>query len=173
MNFRVPEQLESSRLLLRQFKESDWRELHKYYSDVKATRFTFGRALTEGDTWRTMCGMIGHWQVRGYGPYAVEDKSSRNVLGTVGFWYPNDWPGPEIKWGLAREYWGNGFAKEAAALVLATGKEHLADYALISLIHPDNKPSIGVALAIGARLETSIDYEGEPHGIYRHKSVDQ
>jgi len=171
MKYRVPEQLESNRLVLRQFRESDWRELHRYYSDEKATRFTFGRVLTEGDTWRTMCSMIGHWQVRGYGPYAVEDKSSGNVLGTVGFWFPNDWPEPEIKWGLAREYWGNGFAKEAAALVLAAGKEHLPDYILISLIHPDNKPSIGVALAIGARLESTIEYEGEPHGIYRHQST--
>jgi len=170
MNFRVPERLESSRLVLRQFRESDWRELHKYYSDAEATAFTFGRALTEGDSWRTMCTMIGHWQIRGYGPYAVEEKSSGNVLGTVGFWYPNDWPEPEIKWALVREYWGKGFAKEAALVVLEAGNEHLPDYGLISLIHSGNKPSIGLALSIGARLETTIEYSGKPHGIYRHQS---
>lgn len=169
MSFLVPEQLESDRLLLRQFEEADWRELHKYYSDEAATKYTYGRALTEAETWRTMCSMIGHWQVRGYGPYAVEQKSSGRLLGTVGFWYPNDWPEPEIKWGLVRSFWGKGFAKEAAGVVLAAGIEHLSDCALISLIHHDNKPSIGVALAVGATLERSIDYEGEQHGIYRHK----
>ena len=171
MNFRVPQRLESERLILRQFRESDWHDLHEYYSDEIATSFTFGHALSEGDTWRTMCGMIGHWQVRGYGPYAVEEKSSGTVLGTVGFWYPNDWPEPEIKWGLVRRHWGQGFAKEAAALVHATGREHMPEFAMISLIHPDNKASIGVALAIGATLERTIDYEGEPHGVYRHKST--
>ncbi len=171
MRFRVPEQLESERLILRQFQDADWHDLHKYYSDETATAFTFKRALTEGETWRTMCGMIGHWQVRGYGPYAVVDKSTDRVLGTVGFWYPNDWPELEIKWGLARQYWGKGFAKEAATLVHATGRGHLPDHALLSLIHPDNKASIGVALAIGARLESSVEYEGEPHGIYRHKTT--
>ena len=170
MTFLVPDQLESDRLILRQFVESDWRDLHKYYSDEVATKFTFGRALSEGDTWRMMCSMIGHWQVRGYGPYAVEEKSSGLVIGTVGFWYPNDWPEPEIKWGLVRAFWGKGFAKEAAAVVHAAGREYLPDHALISLIHQDNMPSIGVALAIGASLESTIDYEVEPHGIYRHKT---
>ncbi len=171
MTFQVPEQLESSRLILRQFCDADWQDLHRYYSDEVATVFTFGRALSEGETWRTMCGMIGHWQIRGYGPYAVEEKSSARVLGTVGFWYPNDWPDPEIKWGLASKHWGKGFAKEAALLVHATGRKYLPELALMSLIHPDNKSSIGVALAIGAELERSIEYEGEPHGIYRHKTT--
>jgi RimJ/RimL family protein N-acetyltransferase len=171
MELLVPQQLESKRLLLRQFADRDWQDLHQYFSDPEATLFTHGRALTEGETWRVMCSMIGHWQLRGYGPYAVEEKASGSVLGTVGFWYPNDWPEPEIKWGLAQRHWGQGFATEAARLVHAAGREHLPDYALISLIHDDNKASIGVALAIGARRERSIDYEGEPHGVYRHKTT--
>jgi RimJ/RimL family protein N-acetyltransferase len=171
MEYLVPQQLESQRLLLRQFTDGDWQDLHRYFSDPEAMHFTHGKALSEGETWRVMCSMIGHWQIRGYGPYAVEEKSSGSVLGTVGFWYPNDWPEPEIKWGLARQSWGQGFATEAARLVHAAGREHLPDFALISLIHDDNKASIGVALAIGAQRERSTDYEGEPHGIYRHKTT--
>jgi RimJ/RimL family protein N-acetyltransferase len=171
MEFLVPQQLESKRLLLRQFVDDDWQDLQRYFSDPEAMFFTHGKALSEGETWRVMCSMIGHWQVRGYGPYAVEEKSSGSVLGTVGFWYPNDWPEPEIKWGLARQSWGQGFATEAAKLVHAAGREHLPDFAFISLIHDDNKASIGVALAIGARRERSTDYEGEPHGIYRHRTT--
>ncbi len=170
MKFRVPEHLESERLFLRQFVEADWRDLHRYYCDAQAMTFTQGRALSEGETWRVMSGMIGHWQLRGFGPYALEEKSSGSVLGTVGLWYPNDWPEPEIKWGLARRFWGKGFASEAAGLVLASAREHLPDLALISLIHDDNAASIAVALAIGAKRESSIEYEGEPHGIYRHKT---
>jgi RimJ/RimL family protein N-acetyltransferase len=170
MEFLVPQQLESKRLLLRQFEDCDWQDLHRYFSDPEATLFTQGRALSAGETWRVMCSMIGHWQIRGYGPYAVEEKTSGSVLGTVGFWYPNDWPDPEIKWGLARRYWGQGYASEAARLVHAAGRQHLPEFALISLIHDDNKASIGVALAIGAQRERSFDYEGEPHGVYRHKT---
>jgi RimJ/RimL family protein N-acetyltransferase len=172
MKFRVPEQLETDRLLLRQFLEPDWRELHAYYSDEAATKYTFGRALTEGESWRTMCGMIGHWQVRGYGPYALEEKGTGKLLGPVGFWYPNDWPEPEIKWGLARKHWGKGFAREAAAAVLAAAHEHLPELRLISLISTGNEASMKLALALGAHPERTIDFHGETVTIYRHRYGD-
>jgi len=142
--------------------------LHEYYCDPNATRFTFGRALSEGDTWRVMCGMIGHWQLRGYGPYALEEKTSGQVLGTVGLWYPIDWPEPEIKWGLAARHWRKGFASEAARAVQAMTIEHLPDIVPISLIHPDNTGSIRLAESIGARREREEIYENEMHYVYRH-----
>ena len=171
MKFLVPEQLETERLLLRQFQESDWKYLHEYYSDESATKYTWGRALNEAETWGTMCGMIGHWQIRGYGPYAVEEKASGTVLGPVGFWFPNDWPEPEIKWALAPRHWGKGFAKEAAMAVHAAGRKYLPDIKLISLIHPDNVPSIKLALAIGAHFEKTIEHEEGTFNIYRHSTT--
>ncbi|UCG74070.1 MAG: GNAT family N-acetyltransferase [Chromatiales bacterium] len=168
MPYLVPAELQTPRLLLRQFLDDDWQDLHDYYSDQDATRYTFGRLLTEGDTWRIMCGMIGHWQIRGYGPYAVEEKETGKVLGTVGFWYPIDWPEPEIKWALARKHWGQGFASEAARAVQAAGKQYLPDISLISLIHPDNLPSIRLARSIGAEFEREAPYEGKVFHVYRH-----
>ena len=170
MAFLVPEQLESDRLLLRQFRETDWRDMHAYYSDEEATRYTFGKALSEGETWRTLCTMIGHWHVRGYGPYALESKSSGEVLGTVGFWYPLDWPEVEIKWGLARAHWGQGYAKEAARVVHTAGREFLPEIPLISVIDDANTASIGVALALGAEPEGTWEYKGKPNTIYRHRA---
>ena len=164
----LPLQLETERLRLRQFEDSDWRDLQVYYGDAKATRYTFGRALSEGDTWRVMSGMLGHWQLRGYGPYALEHRDRGCVLGTVGFWYPNDWPEPEIKWGLAVCHQGQGFASEAARAILAAGRRHMPAIRPISLIHVDNSASIQLALALGATHESDQDYEGEPHRIYRH-----
>jgi hypothetical protein len=48
-----------------------------------------------------MACLLGHWYLRGYGPYAVGEKSSSRVLGSVGLFYPNDWPEPEITRNLA------------------------------------------------------------------------
>ena len=171
MTFLVPQTLHTERLLLRQFRDEDWSDLHAYYSDPEATRYTFGRALSEGDTWRTMCGMIGHWQLRGYGPYAVEEKNSGKVLGTVGFWYPVDWPEAEIKWALAAHAWGRGFASEAARAVQKAAIEYLPDTRLISLIHPENDPSINLALALGATFEKEVVYENILMRVYRHPSA--
>ncbi len=168
MAFLVPEQLDTERLILRQFREDDWQDLHAYFSHPQATQYTVGRAFSEGETWRTMCAMIGHWQLRGYGPYAVEEKASGNVIGPVGFWYPNDWPSPEIKWALSPEYWGKGFASEAARAVQAAGLEFLPDIALISFINADNAASIKMALAIGASYEAEVLFRGARWHIYRH-----
>ena len=171
MKYLVPTRLETERLILREFRDEDWHALHAYYSDEEATRYTFGNALTKGQTWRTMCGMIGHWQLRRYGPYALERKDDGAVLGTVGFWFPNNWPEPEIKWALAPPYWGNGYASEAARAVLAAGHEHIPKIRLISLIDPDNHGSIHVAQAIGATFEGHFDLDGKLCHVYRHAAA--
>jgi|GEM_PF-235366 len=168
VNFLVPEQIETERLVLRQFKDQDWRDLHEYYSDVEATKYSVGRPLTEADTWRTMCTMIGHWQLRRYGPYAAENKDTGKVIGPIGFWYPNDWPGPEIKWALAPKYWGMGFAREAALAIQEAGRLYLPDISLISLIHHLNTPSIKLAVSIGAELDSKISFRNDTFNIYRH-----
>jgi len=170
MKFIVPEEIETERLYLRQFRESDWTDLHAYYSDNDATQYTVGRKFTEGDTWRTVCSMIGHWQIRSYGPYAVEEKQSNRVMGVVGFWYPNDWPSPEIKWALAREYWGKGFAQEAAKAVQQIGRTYMPEISLISLIHSENIASQKLAMAVGATLESEKEFRNAVFQVYRHPS---
>ena len=166
----VPLGISTARLMLRQFAAEDWRALHEHYSDVECTKFTFGRALTEGESWRAMASMLGHWQLRGFGPYAVVERSSNAVIGTVGLWFPNDWPEPEIKWALVRKAWGKGFAAEAARAVQPIAVAHLGAPP-ISLIAEHNLPSIKVAETVGARLESQILFRGNPCWIYRHPQV--
>ena len=168
MKYLIPERVETERLILRCFKEEDWSDLHQLYSDPLCTEYTIARALTKGESWRTMATMIGHWQIRGYGPYALEDKTTGKVMGPVGLWYPNDWPEPEIKWALSRAYWGLGYASEAARQVKKIAAEYLPEISLISLIYPDNQPSIELAKAIGATFEKEIAFRGHIAHIFRH-----
>lgn len=170
--FAIPERLETDRLVLRTFIHDDWRALHEYYSDAECTRFTFRRALSESGTWRAMASMAGQWQLRGYGPYALEEKSTRAVLGTVGLWYPLEWPEPEIKWALARRHWGKGYASEAARAVQNMARKCLPDLSLISLIDRDNAASIALAKALGATFEREIEFAGGRFHIYRHQRGD-
>jgi RimJ/RimL family protein N-acetyltransferase len=168
MNYLTPESLETDRLLLRMFQEDDWRALHKYYSDEACMKYTVGRALTEGETWRAMAAMIGHWQLRRYGSYALEEKSSRQVIGVAGLDYPNDWPEPEIKWGLIRDFWGRGYASEAVRAIKKMWIDYLPELPLISLIHPNNTNSVNLAKAVGAFFERDHDFRGDTWSIYRH-----
>ncbi len=167
---QVPRRIETSRLVLREFVHQDWPALHEHCSDLECTKFTFRRALSEGETWRAMASMVGHWQLRGYGPYAIEEKSTGTVLGTAGLWYPIDWPGPEIKWALSRRHWGKGFASEAVRGVQAMALLHAPELRLISFICRENTRSIGLAIAVGARLENTVGFRGGTWHVYRHPS---
>jgi len=163
----VPLTLNTPRLTLRQFIHDDWHAMHEHYSDAECTRFTFGRALSEGESWRAMASMLGHWQLRGYGPYAVVAMETQAVIGTVGLWYPNDWPEPEIKWALLRQFWGKGYASEAVRTVQKMAIAHFGS-APISFINAENTPSIRLALAVGAALEKQVTFRGSPWHVYRH-----
>lgn len=170
MDFLVPEKIETKRLILRQFSNEDWKDIHHCYSNKEVTKYTFGHSLTESESWRVMAGMIGHWHLRGYGPYAIEEKKSKKVIGTAGFWYPNDWPELEIKWALSRQYWGKGYASEAARSVQKTALECFSKNSLISFIHSENSASIQLALAIKAVFEKQMEFRGGSWHVYRHPS---
>lgn len=168
MKFLIPEKIETDRLILRTFQDDDWADLHQLYSDPESIKYTIQQPLTEAESWRTMAGMVGHWQLRGYGPYAVEVKTTGQVLGPVGLWYPLGWPEPEIKWAISRHYWGHGYASEAARAVKKMARLNVPKLSLISLIFIGNERSVNLALALGAQLERQLEFRGSEAQIFRH-----
>ena len=164
----APLELSTTRLQLRQFVHDDWRAMHGHYGDAECTRSTFGRALSEADSWRMVATMCGHWMLRGYGPYAVVETSSGEVVGTVGLWYPLDWPEVEIKWALRRRFWGQGYAAEAVRAVHAMALLHFNGQPPISFINASNERSIRLALAVGATFEANRRFREQDWVVYRH-----
>ncbi|WP_374352094.1 GNAT family N-acetyltransferase [Chitinimonas sp.] len=165
-----PSELRTPRLLLRQFVHDDWPAMHDHYRDPECTAYTFRRALSEGESWRAMASMVGHWQLRGYGPFAVVEQDSQQVVGAVGLWYPNDWPEAEIKWALRKAFWGRGYAAEAVRAVQAPACQHPGNPP-ISFINGENQPSLQLAQAVGAQLEKVMEFRGAPWHMYRHPAA--
>ncbi|MDH4483239.1 MAG: GNAT family N-acetyltransferase, partial [Rhodoferax sp.] len=116
------------------------------------------------------CSMVGHWSIRGYGPYAAVEAASQKVVGAVGLWYPNDWPEPEIKWALSRAFWGKGYASEAVRAIQRPAFNQLGGRAPISFINSENEPSIRLAAAVGAKYEESVEFRGSQWQVHRHPS---
>ena len=61
---------------------------------------------------------IGHWALRGYGIWVVEREGA--LIGRIGLWQPEGWPGLEVGWLLGRDAWGHGYATEAARASMTT-----------------------------------------------------
>jgi RimJ/RimL family protein N-acetyltransferase len=168
MKYLIPTTIDTERVVLRMFREDDWRDLHEYYGDPDCTTYTTGRPLKDYESWQKLAALVGHWQLRNYGSYAVEEKHSGRVIGVVGLDYPLDWPEPEIQWGLVRKSWGKGYANEAVRAVKGMVAEYLPDLSLISLIHPENLNSIKLAKAVGAHFEKEYFFRDDTWLIFRH-----
>jgi RimJ/RimL family protein N-acetyltransferase len=143
--------LGTERLLLRAFRESDTDAYAEMLGDAEVMRFLGGRPLPRAEAWRNMAMVIGHWELRGYGFWAVEERAGGEMVGRVGCWRPEGWPGLEVGWTLRRGFWGRGYATEAARVSLEYAFTKLNQTHVISLIAPDNAASIRVAERLGER----------------------
>lgn len=158
--------LETDRLLLRSWREEDFEPFAEMCADPEVMRFLGGKPLDRMEAWRNMAFHVGHWELRGYGHWALEEKSSGKFAGRCGFMNPVGWPAFEIGWTLKRECWGKGYATEAARRALTHAFHELDKAHVISLIHPDNKSSIRVAERLGETLEGKTELFGHDVLIY-------
>lgn len=158
--------LETERLILRMWREDDFEDYARICADPEVMRFLGGKPFTRLESWRHMAFIVGHWQLRGYGHWAVEEKSSGRFIGRLGLLYPTGWPGFEIGWTIERESWGKGYATEGAHRVLAFAFTEMDKGHVISLIHPENKASIKVAEKLGEKVEGETEVLGIDVLIY-------
>jgi len=149
------DELETERMRLRMWRESDLDYYAAMSADPLVMRYLTpgGKMFTRADAWRSIAFFMGHWQMRGYGHWAVEEKASGRMIGRIGFLNPEGWPGFEIGWTLARPAWGKGYATEGARRALHYAFDELDQRHVISLIHPDNLPSMRVAERLGEKRE--------------------
>jgi len=92
--------------------------------------FGDGRTADHAAAWGAIAGSLGHWALRGFGFFAIEEKATGRFIGWSGLLSPAGWPGIEIAWGIAPRAWGRGFATEDDAFT------RLRLQRLVSIIHP-------------------------------------
>jgi len=158
--------LETDRLKLRGWRNEDFDEFAELCADAEVMRFIGGKPVDRLEAWRQFAFHVGHWELRGYGHWVVEEKSTGRLVGRVGFLNPVGWPAFEIGWTLKREFWGKGYASEAAAHALQYGFNELGRPHISSLIHSDDKASIDVAERLGETLEGKTELFGHDVLIY-------
>ncbi|MGD2134480.1 MAG: GNAT family N-acetyltransferase [Maricaulaceae bacterium] len=148
----TPPRLETERLILRGFEpERDFAPFCEMMGDEETAHF-IGGVMEPAVVWRMMAAMIGHWTIRGYSFFVVEEKASGDFAGRVGPWYPEGWLQPEVGWGIVRSKWGKGYAVEAATACLDWVFDELGWDEVVHLIDPANANSQSVAKKLGSRV---------------------
>lgn len=163
--FSIP-RIRTRRLLLREFRKSDFDDYAANLADPVATEHLSG-VVDRRTAWRMFGAGAGFWVLNGGGWWGVELRETGRLVGTVGAFFREHAPDElEIGWTVYRQFWRQGFATEAAAAALAYGFEAHDVKRAIALISPKNLASIGVSRAIGMQFDSEVDFYGERIGCY-------
>ncbi len=154
----VPE-VRTERLLMRGWRDEDHEAFARILAEpLVAQGMGAKTGLTPGEAWRHMAQMAGHWELKGFGNWVLEELDSGEVVGRAGLYFPSGWPDLEIGWLVAREHWGKGYAPEAGRASALWAQEELGRDHIVSVIDPANDRSIRVAEKLGESLEGDFQY---------------
>ena len=166
--------LQTERLLLRQWRESDREPWAELCADPEVMEF-----LSSARDRGTSDAAIDRWQARieeqGWSFWALEVKASGALAGMAGLQVPAE-PHPylpcvEIGWRLAKRYWGLGYATEAARRVLRFAFEDLNLQEVVATTAEHNGRSSAVMSRLGmSGPEAHFTHPGVPEGspLRRH-----
>ena len=161
--------IETDRLVLRRPRRDDADDLARIYADPEVMRHLgSGHPVGREEAATSLEAMLGRFDADGFGMLIVVRKHDEKVLGRCGIlvWDASTWspstlrdavePEVELGWTLAREFWGFGFATEAALAVRDFALRTLDRRRLISLIQAENARSIRVAEKLGMNYERDV-----------------
>lgn len=175
----MPAALETDRLILRQWRQSDLDAFWAMGQDREVMEFLLplaNRAASDAVADK----LKNHIEEHGFGFWALEEKDGAPFIGFTGILRVGDdlpfAPAAEVGWRLARAYWGKGHASEAARAALAFGFNEMKLDEIVALTVPANQRSQAVMARIGMSRNAADDFDhprvpdGDPlkrHVLYR------
>lgn len=158
--------IETERLILRQWKPSDYKPFARMNADPEATEFD-PVVFTEQESNRTADSVAAMIDQRGWGFWALEEKTSGQFAGLTGLFEPTPdlpfAPCVGVGWRLARPFWGKGYATEAARASVQYGFEKLALDFIVAFTMETNERSRSVMERIGMRdAQQDFLFPGQP-----------
>lgn len=143
---------ETERLILRCFTDKDADAIFAMRSDPEFMRF-----IKQPETRQQAVGwmqMVSHyWKFDNYGYWAVVLKETNETIGWSGTWNLFETNEKEIGFAIAKEFWGRGYATEAAMVALNYSFENRDATRVVALAMPENLSSRRVMKKLGMQLE--------------------
>ncbi len=144
--------VETERLILRGHTLEDFAAYAAMRADPVVMKFIgMGEPIAEEEAWTNFRSMAGHWQFLNYGVWAIEEKTSGTLIGSIGytdkkrpFAHPAS-GAPEMGWSLASAAHGKGFASEALRAALAWGREFFGPARVVCVVSDGNDASVRLA----------------------------
>jgi ribosomal-protein-alanine N-acetyltransferase len=161
-------ELETKKLILRQWKKEDFKAFQKLNSDSIVMEY-FPSVLNRQESDKLAQEIHDLIESKGWGTWAVEEKESGDFIGYVGLHETScDLPFEpciEISWRLLKEYWGKGYATEAGKKVLHFAFEELKLKNVVSFTALVNHRSEATMKRLGMKnLNENFEHPSLPVG---------
>ena len=143
--------LSTERLQLRWFREDDAPTVLPMINEpawIENIRDPGVRTEAEARQWIQERLVNAYWR-QGFGFWAIERRSDGALMGLCGLTHREGLPLPDLGYGLAQRYCGQGYAREAAAACLRYAHEVLGLHALLATTAPHNEASGRVLSELG------------------------
>ncbi len=153
-------EIETARLRLRVFTDQDLEDLYLIRSDPDVMRFITGAPSTREEVSARISKHRDGWHENEFGQWAITGIDDPALMGWCGLGFLDHTPEIEVGYGLARRYWGQGIATEAAAASLRYGFEFLNLERIVAVAFPQNTGSRRVMEKLGMRYVKPAFYYG-------------
>lgn len=170
---------ETERLIIRPWRDADRAVYAGFNADPVVRRF-YQSMPTPAETNAIIDRFIAGFAADGHGFLAVERKSDGAFIGDVGIGpvtFPlRGNPPVEIGWLLGQQYWGQGYAPEAARAWIAHAFDTLGLPEVVAFTAVPNLPSQRVMTKLGMTRDPAGDFQHpaipdghalRPHVLYR------
>jgi ribosomal-protein-alanine N-acetyltransferase len=184
---RDTDRIESERPIFRRIEQADFEFFARIHADPIVARYLGnGKPRSIQETHELLERYFETYQSLELGPLAVLRKSDGVLIGRCGLsdmalevdtssgklprvWYQRSQVPAgtnvifeqELGYTFDRNYWGRGYASEAAARVFEYASSTIPFRPIVSVIHPDNTASIKIAKKCGARHENNVILMGQ------------
>ena len=153
----MPVALRTPRLLLREWRDGDAERFATMSADAELTEFL----LPPDEAW--VARARAYWDRHGFGQFVVELPGVASFIGVVGLGDAHPAvpaaPAIEAAWRLARPYWGQGYALEAARAAIDDGLGRLGFKEIIAITAVGNHRSRRVMERLGMTRDPVEDFD--------------
>lgn len=177
MNRTVPT-INTARITLRAMRPGDFDRFAEIWAMADVVRHIGGVPRDRATSWIRFLTNAGHWQMTGYGQWAIEYHETKEMIGHVGFFLNDrgldaDWDRvPEAGWVLVPELHGKGLGREAVKAA-HDWFDRVITGPTACLIHPENAASLRIAERLGYAMVDEATYMDRPARMMLRKSVPQ
>lgn len=159
--------INTPRISLRGMRREDFPRFAEIWATPAVVKHISGKPWPKARSWDAFLRNAGHWQIMGFGQWAIQVHGDTDLAGQTGFFFGSrglgaDFdPFPEAGWVLAPDTHGQGLGFEAAHAAHDWFDRVIAGQT-VCIVTPDNTRSLRIAEALGYVLLRDAQLDGDP-----------